>query len=58
MSSNLILSTKLSAMKNKEKQDFIKSILNVATKCECSCHYEDNVMHMFPCCDKTYQKYE
>ena len=46
-------------MKQQDKDDFIKSVITTATPCNCHCHSKSagKVMHMFPCCDRTYEKF-
>jgi hypothetical protein len=42
------------------KQAFIASLKELIvheTRCNCECHYNSGVMHMAPCCDRTYVQY-
>lgn len=32
-------------------------LLKEETKCNCDCHYDFEIMHMAPCCDKTYVQF-
>ncbi len=42
-----------------DKEIFIKSIIEVATKCDCICHKKGfDISHIQPCCSKTYQKFD
>lgn len=52
-------------MTKEDKQNVMQSIFQVTQiqktghHCNCMCHKEGiEVMHMFPCCDKTYQKFD
>lgn len=41
--------------------DQLKSFLEEESKsrrCDCHCHYDPNIMHMFACCKNTYQQYK
>ena len=32
-------------------------LIKEETKCDCECHYDLEIMHMAPCCDKTYVQF-
>lgn len=36
----------------------MKTKFEVLDKCKCQCHYSPKVMHVMPCCSRTYFQYE
>lgn len=44
-------------MRKRDKQQFLGAVIKMATPCSCDCHKKGmTVIHMMPCCDKTYEK--
>ena len=35
----------------------LKELIVHEIRCNCECHYNSGVMHMMPCCDRTYVQY-